>query len=294
MTRRIPNYELYGDLLAGRAPDPIHLEPIKERSSQHDWTIRVHEHQRLAQIFLFRSPGVFFSLGDAELTTSHPTLLVVHPGVRHGFRFTEDVVGDVLSIRLEEAKGDLNARFASFENPTQSIFSAPKTPKFAAVVSLFDQLERVYHSLDSQRTDLMAALVNLIVLYLQSDQHQVVAPTPARKTEHRGRQDLQAEAFCALLEECFGQSMSVADYAVHLGLSAPHLTRICRVILGASPNQLVRQRRILEAKRLLQYTTLPLAEVAHRCGFHDAAYFSRTFKRFEGIPPNEYRFGTKE
>ena len=95
--------------------------------------------------------------------------------------------------------------------------------------------------------------------------------------------------FCALLEENFSRAWKVSDYAGQIGLSAPHLTRICRTVLGAPPNTLVQQRRLLEAKRLLEYTALSVAEIAHRSGFRDAAFFSRTFKSSVGMPPNEYR-----
>lgn len=289
MSQSIPNYELYGDLLAGQAPDPIHLEPIRERSSQHNWKIRVHSHKRLAQIFLFRSPGVQFSVGEIEYLTTHPTLLVVHPGTPHGFRFAEDVVGDVLSIRLGHVPDALRKRFRAFKTPTSAIFPEPHTPRFQAVVALFEQLGSAYHSLDDKRPAIMTALVDLIMLYLVSEQSTTLSPAPRNLATYRGRQDRQAEAFCTLLEENFRKSWAVADYASHMGLSAPHLTRICRTALGAPPNSIVRQRRILEAKRLLEYTALPLSEIAHRSGFRDTAFFSRTFKSLVGIAPNAFR-----
>ncbi len=289
MAQNIPNYELYGDLLAGRAPDSIHLEPIRERSVQHNWTIQVHSHKRLAQIFLFRSPGVHFSIGEIEHLTTHPTVLVVHPGTPHGFRFAEDVVGDVLSIRLDHASEALRKHLAAFKTPTDAIFCEPQTTWFQAIATLFDQLGTTYHKLDDQRLMIMTTLVDLIVLYLASEQSAKVSPITMKSVDFRGRQDLKAESFCALLEENFRKPWGVADYASRMGLSASHLTRICRVALGAPPNSIVRQRRILEAKRLLEYTALPLSEIAHRSGFRDTAFFSRTFKSLVGLPPNTYR-----
>ncbi len=291
MARNIPNYDLYGDLLAGRTPDPIHLEPIRERSSQHDWNIRLHSHRQIAQVFLFRSPGVRFSVGEVTHLTTHPTLLVVHPGVPHGFRFAEDVIGDVLSIRVDKIPGILRDRFTAFEIPTDAVFSEPETPHFKDIVILFEQLHKAYHRPDDQRVEIMTALVDLIVLYLAGDQPSKVSPIPAIPANRPGRQDIQAQTFCFLLEENFRQSWAVSDYASRMGLSASHLTRICRVVLDAPPNALVRRRRILEAKRLLEYTSLPLSEIAHRSGFRDTAFFSRTFRSFLGVSPNTYRSG---
>lgn len=289
MARSIPSYELYGDLLSGRAPDPIHLETIRERSSKHDWTIRVHSHRHLAQIFLFRSTGIFFNVGEVQYKTTHPTFLVVHPETPHGFRFTEDVVGDVLSIRFDLVPGFRLDRLAAFKTPTSAIFSEPETPRFADIVFLFDQLHRAYHRVDNKRSELIAALVDLILLYLVGDQSTLISPTPAKPADRLARRDIQAQDFCLLLEENFRLPWAVSDYAAHMGLSSSHLTRICCAVLDAPPNTLVRQRRILEAKRLLEYTRLSLSEIAHRSGFRDTAFFSRTFKSLVGVAPNAYR-----
>ncbi|WP_341367500.1 helix-turn-helix domain-containing protein [Yoonia sp. BS5-3] len=289
MQRGIPNYELYGELLAGQAPDPIHLEPIRERSSKHDWTINVHAHRRLAQIFLFRTSGVYFNVGEVRHLTSEPALLVVYPGIPHGFRFTEDVVGDVLSIQTDRMPSVLLDRLARFANPTGAFFSGPETQCFEDIVILFDQLRKIYHRWENQRAAIIATLVDLITLYLAGQQCDSVSPTRAKPGDIIVRQDSRAQTFCELLEENFRDHWTVSDYACRMGLSASHLTRICRELLHAPPNALVRQRRILEAKRLLEYTSLPLSEIAHRSGFRDTAFFSRTFKSFVGVAPNAYR-----
>ncbi|WP_227270699.1 helix-turn-helix domain-containing protein [Roseobacter weihaiensis] len=285
----IPSYELYGEFLSGAVPDPVHHETIKERSSKHDWTIRLHRHRRLAQIFLFRSPGVFFRLGDIEFTTNQPMILVAPPGIPHGFLFSEDVNGDVLSIRLDEMPRTIQQRFGQFSAQTDTFFLQNRTHNFKHVADLFVQMEEIYHRPGTNRSDILTALVDLIVTYLIGNLRRKTILGQAPFIERRDRKDLQAEAFCTLLEANFQKAWSVADYAGQLGVSAPHLTRICRAVLGAPPNELVRQRRILEAKRLLEYTALSITEITHRCGFRDAAFFSRAFKSVVGTPPKIYR-----
>jgi AraC family transcriptional activator of pobA len=287
----IPSYELYGDLLSGGVPDSVHHESIKERSSKHDWTIRLHRHRRLAQVFLFRSPDVLFRLGDIEFTTTQPMILVAPPGVPHGFRFSETVVGDVLSIRLDDMPSEVQQRFSQFNVQTDTVFVQDQTQNFDLISELFSQLGEVYHRVSANRTEILTTLVDLIALYLTADLREKNILGEGHFKDRRERRDIQAETFCALLEENFQNAWSVADYADKVGVSAPHLTRICRGVLGAPPNDLVRQRRVLEAKRLLEYTALSITEIAHRCGFRDGAFFSRTFKSAVGTSPNVYRQG---
>lgn len=287
----IPSYELYGELLSSGVPEAIHHEAIKDRSSQHNWTIRLHRHRRLAQIFLFRSSGVSFRLGDFEFTTTQPTILIAPPGVPHGFRFSETVNGDVLSIRLDEMPSAMQQRVKQCGVQTKTFFLKDQTHGFQHIADLFAQLGEIYHSPGPNRAEIVTTLVDLITLYLTANLERLDMIDTAIGTASRDRRDMQAEAFCALLEANFQNAWSVSDYARLVGVSAPHLTRICRAVLGAPPNDLVRQRRILEAKRLLEYTALSVTEIAHSCGFQDAAFFSRTFKTAVGAPPNAYRQG---
>lgn len=287
--RQIPNYELYGDLLAGSLSDPIHHETIKERSSRHDWTIRLHRHRRLAQIFLFQSPGVHFQVGDVEHTSQEPTFLIIPPEIPHGFLFAEDVSGDVVSLRMDEMSTDIQRHFQQLSAETDMIFRLSDTDSFDDAATVIGQLKKTYHSILGNRRDLLTGQVNLIVLYLIGDLRRKNAMTQKSLKGPRGRQELQVEAFCTLLEDHFQEPLSVNEYAGRLGVSAPHLTRLCRSVLGAPPNDLVRQRRLLEAKRLLEYTGLSVAEISHRCGFRDAAFFSRTFKTKLNATPQAYR-----
>ena len=289
MANSVPNYELFGELLAGGLPGPIHHENLRERSSKHNWTIRLHRHRRLAQIFLFNSTDVTLRLGDIEHTSSDQTILVVPPGVVHGFRFSEHVTGDVISIRLEEMPATLQQRFEMFSAASTTIFPRGRTDNFDNVTALVTQLREAYRSVAFNKSEVLTSLADLITVYLAGDLRDHNSLRPVNSDTPRARYDLQAEAFCNLLEENFQQPWTVSDYAEHVGISAPHLTRVCRSELAAPPNDLVRQRRMLEAKRLLEYTALSVSEIADRCGFRDAAFFSRTFKNHHDIPPHQYR-----
>ena len=286
--RHIPTYELYGDLLAGGLSDSIHHETIKERSSRHDWTIRLHKHRRLGQIFLFRSSGVFLRVGEAEYTTTEPTLLTVPPETVHGFLFTEDVLGDVVSLRLDELSPAIQGQFASLSTGTDMIFTASKTANFGEAAALIEQLNRTFHHFSADRKDILATQIQLIMLYLIGTRREPTSLGSAAARPSR-QQDQYIETFCSLLDDHFQDAWTVSTYAEHIGISAPHLTRLCRTHLGFPPNNLVRQRRLLEAKRLLEYTDLRIAEIAHRCGFQDAAFFNRTFKGSTGVPPQSFR-----
>lgn len=78
-------------------------------------------------------------------------------------------------------------------------------------------------------------------------------------------------------------------YARALQVTPDHLSRSCRAVTGLSALDLLHERLLLEARRLLSYTQAPVADVARDLGFDDPAYFSRFFARRDGHAPQEYR-----
>jgi AraC-like DNA-binding protein len=60
-------------------------------------------------------------------------------------------------------------------------------------------------------------------------------------------------------------------------------------VTGRATKDLITERVMLEAARLLRFTDLSVSEVAHRAGFADPLYFSRAFKRRHDESPQAYR-----
>lgn len=81
----------------------------------------------------------------------------------------------------------------------------------------------------------------------------------------------------------------VSDYANLLNVSPNHLNKIAKAITGKSPTKWIDEAIVLEAKVLLYQTTLSISEVAAEIGIFDQSYFSRLFKKYEGITPLAFR-----
>lgn len=73
------------------------------------------------------------------------------------------------------------------------------------------------------------------------------------------------------------------------GVTPQHLCRIFKDSLNVRPNEYLAKKRIQEAKRLMQNSNMPIADIAAACGYPNAGYFSTVFKKLEGITPAEYR-----
>jgi len=105
----------------------------------------------------------------------------------------------------------------------------------------------------------------------------------------RDRTHVLAEKYAALLERDFRSGRGVADYAEQLGVTATHLSRICREASGRPALALLQDRLMHEACCLLVDTDLPAREIAADLGYSSAAYFTRAFTRQTGRTPSEFR-----
>ncbi|MGW7080072.1 helix-turn-helix domain-containing protein [Streptomyces sp. NPDC054866] len=81
----------------------------------------------------------------------------------------------------------------------------------------------------------------------------------------------------------------VEDYAAALGYSPRTLSRATLAVTGASAKKFVDERVLLEAKRLLQHSSLPAKEIAGRLGFTDASDFTKFFRLRTGTTPAAFR-----
>jgi AraC-like DNA-binding protein len=96
-------------------------------------------------------------------------------------------------------------------------------------------------------------------------------------------------AYRASVEEHFTDWHQVADYARALGYDVRTLTRATRAATGTGAKEFLDQRILLEARRLLAHTDLPVGGCARRLGFRDAGNFTTFFRRQAGLPPAAWR-----
>ncbi len=112
---------------------------------------------------------------------------------------------------------------------------------------------------------------------------------PDDKFEINNLYELQFLKFKELVEENYKNGLSVKQYAEALNISTKTLGTITKSAVNKSPLKLISERMVLEAKRLLKFTTYQIGEVAYKIGFDDASYFVKFFKRNVGNSPKDYR-----
>jgi len=98
-----------------------------------------------------------------------------------------------------------------------------------------------------------------------------------------------SQQFKKLLGEHYIATKSPSVYAGMLNVSETYLNEALKKVTGFSVSYWILSEVMLEAKRLLYYGGLNVKEIAHTLGYEDHAYFSRLFKKSEGVTPLSFR-----
>jgi AraC family transcriptional regulator, transcriptional activator of pobA len=280
----IPVYALYGEAEGQRLRAGVHAETISSRSSGLGWRIAPHRHSHLFQALLVTEGRASASAEGRRLELVAPALAWVPPLVVHAYDFTPHTVGIVVSVPSAILENGLALAPAVLGRLGRFLTLDAALPggDWDEARFLAQTLLRDYGDLAAGREAALSARAALLALWVarRADAGEEGSGEPLVPIVRR---------FLARVEASYAEAGSLSRYAREIGVSPSHLTRACRRVTGRSPARLIHDRRLVEAKRLLAYTALPVAQVAYRLGFRDAAYFSRFFRARVGTAPLAFR-----
>lgn len=277
--RRIPTYGLYGEVQQAAPDFWIHSETIASRSRLYNWEIKQHRHESFFQILQIRK-GEGDALFDAETVRLAPgTLVFVPPGFVHGFRFSRDLDGQVITMLAERVASRPNGTGQAFARPRVVHLTQNNDSTFLNIT--LDRMEAELASGFSPRDPLLEACLD-IVLTLASFADPGTDPQDAVARDRIVRLNV-------LIGNHYREHRPAAFYADKLGVSVTHLNRIARAGTGRSMNNLLTDRLMSEAQRNLVFSLLSVQQIAYELGFSDPAYFARVFVRVTGETPGAFR-----
>ncbi|BDD04830.1 AraC family transcriptional regulator [Aureibacter tunicatorum] len=111
--------------------------------------------------------------------------------------------------------------------------------------------------------------------------------SPTGNEQQKGH--LLVKRFRQLIEENYQENLNIQQYAELLNISPNHLTHIVKKVLGKTSLDLIKERNIIEIKRLLIHTDLSVTQIADRLNFNDQSYLTKFFKKNVGITPAAFR-----
>jgi AraC family transcriptional regulator, transcriptional activator of pobA len=283
----IPRFFLYGEPPRDADERFLHVETIADRSRLYDWRIRPHAHRDLHQLLVIFTGGGEMQAETQSYVFKAPALLVAPAGVVHGFAFTPETEGYVVTL-ADSLLRDL----ARDEPAFKRLFLAPTCASVAAdpthTQELADTVPKLRRELVWKAPASGAAAVARLVTVLVSAVRALHEPAGLTSAATSARAALVAR-FREKVESHLRTGLSIAQYAKALSVTPARLRAACLEVTGKPPARVLEDRLLLEAKRNLTYTNMTVAETAYYLGFADPAYFSRFFSKNAGESPATFR-----
>jgi AraC family transcriptional regulator, transcriptional activator of pobA len=282
MSANIPTFFVYGEPSRPLEVGFLHAETVMARKHLHAGKVEPHRHDRMAQItFWTRGRGTYL-IEDDVLDFSAPTTSFIPSGVVHGFTVAaEETDAIVISIA--------DSILRSISGQTVLPLNIPAMVRTTGEEALWSGLSQITHLILDEYTQGTPGTENVIRPLVSAALAQIARLATATPAPALVPQRLLAIRLRELIDLHFRENWPVGRYMEMLRTTPYLLTKACAATFGMQVKELVIERRLLEAKRLLLFTLRSVEDIAFELGMKDAAYFSRFFRQRTGESPGEWR-----
>lgn len=281
--KTIPVYSIR-DFRKFSQQDAFYASPLKNHIRNHDFTNFPHKHD-FFMVVLFTSGKGIHEVDFIKYTVHTGSLFVLRPGQMHNWKLSADCNGYIFfHTRNFYDEGFTHERVSDYPfyatGQGSPLFHL-KGLSYSFISSYFRTVTDEYISDRAFKFQKLHALVNLIYIELLRLYHS---------DENNNSENYLSKLrqFEELIEKHYHQHLSASAYAKMMNLSEKHLNRICKLSIGKTSTDLIAERLVLEAKRLLIASKLNITQIAEKMGFADNSYFTRFFKKRTGKTPSEF------
>lgn len=285
--KKIPTYSICNLLGSDQCFTEFLITRIGDFMREHPNLHFPHRHT-FFQIVLFTEGGGTHSIDFQKFQVIPHQMYAMGPGQIHTWEFEPGTEGFILNF---------NESFftAICHNPN----FVSEFPLFNAVsgtpVNILEAeccgeahalLERMLREFQSDGVFKMEMLRGMLLQLLVMLSRQLPRLSQPKISRH---QLIVLRNFERLIEEHFREKRLPRDYAELLFITPNHLNALVNSAIGKPAGELIRDRVVLEAKRLLVNSDFNISQIAAALNFEDNAYFTRFFKKYTGVSPEVFR-----
>ena len=222
------------------------------------------------------------------ITIKNSQLYFIRPGQHHNIFETDGLNGCIISftgsfLELEDAQMDVTSYTTLFQilNHAEGIALPPGLVTELQVIT--ERMQNEYGSNYPLSTEILRRYLKIFFLYLTrhfENHYEVI---------HQTRNMELVQKFLSLLNMKFKTQKMVAAYARELYVTPNYLNEVIKKNTGFPAGYHIRQRIVLEAKRLAKYSNMCMKQIADSLDFADSAHFSKFFKTVTGSNFSDYK-----
>lgn len=285
MQKHIPVFDIC--TLSENKEDDILINRLSEYFLKYSNLHFPHRHSFYHLIF-FTKGGGSHSIDFDRFDVQQSQIYFMIPGQVHTWEFEGEVEGYVVNFSTAFFQSFLLRpeyieTFSFFAGNTKDGVINLSDEKALVVQNTFEDLVAQSDQRKDHRWDMIRVL--LLKIFLTIEQKNVEENTHDTSNYNYAL----LKNFQKLIEKNYKKLKLPMEYAELLYITPNHLNGLCKDQTGISAGELIRNRIILEAKRMLINQHLGIAEIAYELNFKDNSYFTKFFKKQVGVTPEEFR-----
>ncbi|QTE24274.1 AraC family transcriptional regulator [Polaribacter cellanae] len=223
-----------------------------------------------------------FQIGSMKYYTDTGSLVTIGPGIVCQWKGEYQAVHDTIYFTEELFKDGLKPSFLK----EMSCFNAGGNHVINISSQNVENFKVLFQSLKdlSDNEDLVPGIIYSILMLVKRCHR--IDDSQFRNTSQKEK---LTSDFKKLIPVYFQENKEVAFYANKLNISPKYLSEVLLSETGNTAKSLILQHIFLEAKSLLRQTSMTVQEICFWLGYDDASYFTKAFKKHEGMTPLSYR-----
>lgn len=237
---------------------------------------------------IFVTEGAYTTkIGFKEFTITSGNIVVLQAGVVFSTeQLSKNIKGYTCHFHPNMligkfGNGSLNLTFEFLNIGSYPLIEVPNYAK-PSILNLLQRLTTEFRSEGKPNPDIVHAyiytlLVELKVLY---EPNSLAGQSAAHQITNQLRK---------LAHEKVKENLKASDFAEMMNVSPNHLNKSVKTITAKSVSHLIDEVKLIEIKYLLYQSNLSISEISYKMGYTDPSYFTRFFKKREGVSPGEFR-----
>lgn len=263
----------------------LYVNTFSKHLENNSFVEKPHRHNFYLLVLFTNGHGVH-DIDFDRFNIQRGSLFLLQPGQIHNWNLSEDIEGYIVFCSAQFYNRYFESKeiagypfFQSVKNNPELLLSDAEIGEFA---TYFNLMIAENENRQLRREEKLMNLLDVVFIEISRkyvDAHAHIAHSYSHKIRE----------FKGLIEQHYTTQKSPSFYALQMNITVKHLNRICKDLLGETATEIISDRVILEAKRLLVNDKFSVAQVADALGYQNYPYFGKLFKKQVGMSPGVFR-----
>jgi len=282
--KKYPIYKV-GSFKCNAESGEFYVNTFQDHLQTHPFVEEPHRHSSYLLVLFTKGSGTHEI--DFDTFEIQPgSLFLLQPGQIHNWNLSEDVDGFVVIYAQES----YNLYFGQKKVQDYPFyFSTSNKPEWRLNADEQKQILPYFQSMVVENTVQRKYSIDKMLNLLDCIHIEIARKYVASEIHLAHSYNIKIKQLESEIEMHFKNEKLPSFYASKLNITLKHLNRISNEILGKTATEVIANRVILEAKRMLSDKNLSVNEVAYTLGYDDYSYFARVFKKQTGLSPTAFR-----